>query len=238
MHGNVDSASGLDANQGEEYGPRSSLRREIVIPDFRGLSDFEEGTILTEIQQRFATSAQSIMFGHDLVFHQFCEPRIMQITSLELYLCCAAWPDPNTDRNLEQLNQGTWYVPPDRVIDRIDITSGFRCENIYCGLLIREIEGFAGPSLALRQMIRGPRQERPPFDWKWLPIEMETVDQMRGRDVFRSGPLRLIPRKSPRSGELWIGPRVGLKEPDHFKDAPLRIATRNVRGRMQRWPIS
>jgi hypothetical protein len=194
-----------------------------MLLEFRGIQDCPEGEArFCEIQRRFLESARSIIFDYDLVFHQFCERREMRITALELYLYCTAWPDPNTDRSFEQLNQGTWYIPPDRFIDRIDITAGCRSENIYCGLLIREIalleskagdcENLKGPARALRHMIRGPNQEPAPFDWKWLPQEIETIDQIRGRDVLRSGPLRLCRREiSHRDGETSMLPRVNLR---------------------------
>ena len=133
-----------------------------MIPGFRGIENFEIGQVrFDEIQHRFFRAARTITFDYYLVFHQFSEPQIMQITSLELYLYCAGWQDPNTDRDPEQLHSGTWYVARkgnDASASRIDITAGCRCENIYCGLLIRGIDGVDGPGKAIRRIVRGKRE--------------------------------------------------------------------------------
>jgi len=52
-----------------------------MIPGFRGIENFEIGqTRFDEIQHRFFRAARTITFDYYLVFHQFSEPQIMQIT--------------------------------------------------------------------------------------------------------------------------------------------------------------
>jgi hypothetical protein len=74
-----------------------------MIPDFRNVTGFDD------IYSRFLIAARSIMLEHDLVFDQRAE-RLLHITSLELYLRCSQWLDPNTDKNSEQGNSKTWYI--------------------------------------------------------------------------------------------------------------------------------
>jgi hypothetical protein len=146
------------------------------------------------------------------------------ITALELFLHCAAWRDPNTDKDFEQLTRSTWYVfPAGRYIERIDITAGCNCEDIYCGLLLRAIEGANGPRLALRKMVRGDTQLPAPHDWSWTPEEIKIIERIRGSNIFSSGPLRLIPRKEPFTEELSFWPRINLKYSEEPWNANLRV---------------
>lgn len=186
-----------------------------MIPSFRGIENFEIGQArFDEIQHRFVRAARTIMFDYYLVFHQFSEPRIMQITSLELYSYCAGWQDPNTDRDPEQLRSGTWYVVRkgnDASASRIDITAGCRCENIYCGLLIRGIDGVDGAGKAIRRIVRGKREVPQEYEWHWLPEEIDVIEQIRGRDVCSSGPLRIAHRETSRPRKTEVRPRKNLR---------------------------
>jgi hypothetical protein len=203
-----------------------------MIADFRGLECFKQGQDRhEEIKRRFVESARKIMFGYKLVFDQF-GTREEYITQVELYLYCDQWRDENTDRDSEQLKRETWYVTPD--IGRIDITAGCMCENIYCGLLIRQIQGEReGPAIALRRIVCGEQKVN---YWRWNSHEYGIVAQIRGQNVFNDGPLRL--RQLPNSNlnrDIWIGPRVGVKKgEDCFRQAEFRVANRALSG-LKKW---
>ena len=176
-----------------------------MLPDFQNVQCFDE------IYSRFFVAARWLMLEHDLVFDKFDE-RPMHITSLELYLHCGAWPDPNTDKNSEQQNFGTWYVRRrgrNANTSRVDITAGSKADNIYRGLLVRGIDRNEGSGRAVKRILRGKRKSA----LLWLQEEIEALDQIHGSQIDK-GPLRLIYRKEPLTGVLSSRPRVGLQYPE------------------------
>jgi hypothetical protein len=186
-----------------------------MIPDFRNVTGFDD------IYSRFLMAARSIMLEHDLVFDQFAE-RPLHITSLELYLRCSQWLDPNTDKNCEQGNSKTWYIRrrgSNANTSRVDITAGCRAENIYCGLLVRGIDGDDGSGKAIKTILRGGKEAS---RRSWLEEEVKILDQIHGSQIV-DGPLRLVRRENPLAGALYGKPRVGLRYPGDPWNQKLRI---------------
>jgi hypothetical protein len=185
-----------------------------MLPDFRNVQSYDE------IFSRFRDSARVLMLDYDLVFRNVPERRI-HITSLELYLNCRIWPDPNTDKNPEQQNCGTWYVRrrgANANTSRIDLTAGSKADNVYCGLLVRGVDGHDGSGSALKTILRGERKTA----LLWRPEEIEALNQIHGSKIM-DGPLELVPRKEPRTGTISSKPRVGLGFPEAPWDENLRI---------------
>ncbi|MFA6267509.1 MAG: hypothetical protein WC670_17555, partial [Pseudolabrys sp.] len=74
--------------------------------------------------------------------------------------------------------------------------------------------------------------------FKWSPDEIDLVDQINGRDVFSSGPLRLLPSNdATRTKELWAGPRIKLSPINKLASQLLRVADGNRGGDMVRLHI-
>jgi hypothetical protein len=187
-----------------------------MLPDFRNVQTFEE------IYSRFFASAKSLMLEHDLVFEVFKDTPLC-ITALELYLHCSTWPDKNTDQHLEQLNRGTWYVHrrgTNANTSRIDITAGSQSEKIYCGLLVRGIDGSDGSGKAIKKILRG----RENTALSWLKDETDALDQIHGSHILE-GPLRLVRREEARPNTLSPAPRVGLKYPEAPWSQNLRLCS-------------
>jgi hypothetical protein len=151
------------------------------------------------------------MLGHDLIFDQFAE-RALHITSLELYLRCNQWLDPNTDKNSEQGNSNTWYIRrrgSNANTSRVDITAGCAADNIYCGLLVRGIDGDDGSGRAIKRILRGGEKVS---GLSWLTEEIKSLDQIHGSQIME-GPLRLKRREKPLVRNLSPKPRMGLEYP-------------------------
>lgn len=187
--------------------PEPDPRQSAIIPDFCGVSDVDE------IQRRFHRSAEAIMLKHNLVFGHFEKKRYMRITGLELYLHCNAWADPNTDRCDKQKMSNTWYVRrrgKNANTSRIDITAGSADQNIYCGLLLRGVDGTDGSGKAIKKILRGYAPSR----WDWEDNEITVLDEIDGASVT-DGLLRLEPRVEPYQGKLAFQMRVGL---EHSQD--------------------
>lgn len=186
-----------------------------MLPDFKNVQNFEE------IYSRFYEAAESLILEHDLMFEDSKIRPPMHISSLELYLHCNAWRDPNTDRHPEQQNRSTWYVHrrgANANTSRIDITAGSQSEEIFCGLLVRGIDGSDGSGKAIKRILRG----RENTARSWLKDETDTLDQIHGSHILQ-GPLRLVRRKEPRPDKLSPKPRIGLEYPEAPWSLNLRI---------------
>jgi hypothetical protein len=185
-----------------------------MLPDFRGAGNIEE------ISSRFYSSATRIMSEYQLYFGANDQVRKLRITSLELYLYCKAWSDPNADRSKEQKGCGTWYVHRNGTLannSRVDITAGDEAEDIHCGLLVRGVDGRDGSGRAIKKIIRGYE----PSPQSWSPPEIDILDQINGAEITRS-PLKLQPaEKIARSYSRAA--RVNLWSPNYPWDAPLRL---------------
>jgi hypothetical protein len=191
-----------------------------MVPDFRNVTDFDD------IYSRFLIAARSIMLEHDLVFVRFPE-RSVHITSLELYLHCSQWPDPNTDKNSEQSDSKTWYIHRRGSLankSRIDITAGCGAENIYCGILVRGINGDDGSGKAIKDIMRGSKEAS---GRSWLPEEIKILDEIHGSQID-DGPLRLVRRDNSLAGALCSEARVGLRYPGHPWNQNLRIVVKQT----------
>ncbi|ABE39676.1 hypothetical protein RPD_2446 [Rhodopseudomonas palustris BisB5] len=185
-----------------------------MIPDFQNASSYEE------IEQLFLECARTIMLDYELVFG-LPEQRRMRITALELYLHSQAWPDPNCDRDNEQLNQATWYVKRNGIDadrSRIDITCGNSSKNIYGGLLIRALDRVDGPGKALKQIVRG----HVPSSSEWNDEEIEKLNKkISGTPIF-GGYLSLEPPQIPINGDVTLHQRMNLRNSEGRWSAPLR----------------
>lgn len=200
---------------------------ESIIPDFRGVSSFEE------IQDRFVTAAKEIISNYHLEYGA----SQWRITALELYLRLnrypSIWLDPSTDQDAEQLKRETWYIRQKKAPGywRIDITAGSEDEDIHAGLLIRGISGRDGPSLALHKMVRGDF-----LRGKWPENDISRLNEIHGTSIH-SGPLRLVSGRIEEVQELeefWIGPRVGLgRREDKYRLANLRVTTKRNNGKKE-----
>ncbi|WP_155413348.1 hypothetical protein [Rhodopseudomonas palustris] len=177
------------------------------------LPDFQYATSYEEVAAPFQNAAKRLMLEYDLVVG-IPEEKRTRITSLELYLFSESWPDPNCDRDNEQLKSGTWYVKRDRTNanrSRIDITCGNATKDIYCGLLVQSILESTGPGRSLKQIVRG----RVPSDAKWTDAEITILNkQICGKSIFDSW-LRLEPAKTTRSDNVVFRARetISSKEP-------------------------
>ena len=190
------------------------------IPNFVGVSNFKE------VQERFLDAAQSIMVDYEIVRSE----NRWRITALELYLFTEAsnvWRDPNTHRNPEQANSGTWYVHS-RPMNRsgLDITAGDITQGVYAGLLIREVDQIDGPAKALKTLIRekftrtGSAFNDP---YNWSEKERALIANIHGRSIW-DGPLKLSRSSERVCRDVWIGPRLNLADQSSPWDSPLRAA--------------
>jgi len=202
-----------------------------MIPDFSKASDF------AEILGRLVQAARSIMMDHELVYRDTS----WGITALELYLYTASnvWRDCTTHRSPAQAETGNWYVHCYKngnfrapQYSGIDITAGSRNgladEVTYAGLLIRELDSNDGSAKAFQSIVRGKylSDER-----RWTDEERQRIREIHGTGI-KSGPLRLVSRSTPKTCQLWIGPRkLSTKRPEaeRFKHAHLRVATWRTR---------
>lgn len=192
---------------------------ESIIPDFRGVSSFEE------IQDRFVTAAKEIISNYHLEYGA----SQWRITAFELYLRLnrrpSIWLDPSTDKDDEQLKSGSWYVRQKKGPGfwRIDITAGSKDEDIHAGLLVRQINGVKGPSYALHKMVRGDFLRR-----KWPEDDIRRLNEIHGTSIY-SGPLRLSKKSSLEPIDFYIGPRINLNGyEDKYRLANLRVTTKKT----------
>jgi hypothetical protein len=205
----------------DRFGREEMLELEqIPIPDFTDLeSQTNQRFSSEEIQRRFFTAADNIMRKYILAFGDRGNERHLNITALELYLYCASWPDPNTDKHSEQAKSRRWYVHRRGNLanrSRIDITAG--SEELYCGLLIRGIDGRDGSGSAIKKIIRGT--DRSPRDW--LDEEIDILDtSIHGKPIVGEL-LQLKRREADRVGTVARQQRVGLRYPGEPWDTPLR----------------
>jgi hypothetical protein len=102
---------------------------------------------------------------------------------------------------------------------RIDITAGCGAENIYCGILIRGINGNDGSGRAIKEILRGSKEAS---GRSWLPEEIKNLDQIHGSQID-DGPLRLVRRENSLARALCCKPRVGLRYPGDPWNQNLRI---------------
>lgn len=198
---------------------------ENVIPDFQGVTSFED------IQKRFIAAARSIILEHKIFYdgHQF------DITALELYLKLHQrrdlWWDPATDEGAkEQFNRGTWYVRQKKgpAYWRIDITAGNVTQNIQSGILIRQLNYAGGPASALHAIVRGGFGRH-----RWKPEEIALIERIHGKriDGTDGSPLKLKRRSSPLNVGLGKGKRINLpasnaknRDEISIRDAALRVS--------------
>jgi hypothetical protein len=97
-----------------------------------------------------------------------------------------------------------------------------------------------GSATAFKAMLRDQFAPRRDND-KWSDSEKMRIRSIHGQSI-NSASLKLIRSEMPRRTSLWIGPRIGLRKrvPDalspegiSFRDAPLRIATWKMDGKMR-----
>lgn len=200
---------------------------ENAIPDFENVKN------LAAIEDRFESSARAIMLDHELVFHD----KAFNITSLELYLKLhnqkTIWYDPATDDDaIEQYNSGTWYIMQKKgpAYCRIDITAGNKINEVQAGLLIRELDGFRGPSKALQGIVRGNFGRH-----SWTNEERTLIDSIHGKRIDGGDGSPLILRRRTQSLMLPLGKgkrinlpknKYGSFEGHSTRDANLRVAIR------------
>lgn len=187
-----------------------------MIPDFRNLYSCDD------LYQSFTSAAEFIMGGYALQIGPDSRP-LIQITSLELYMHSEYWPDPNTDRNSEQLKSGTWYVRrrgTNANTSRIDITAGSKANNIHCGMLIRGINYLDGSGKALKSIIRGDFKDGSARSW--TAEEVGLLNTIHGCSVT-DAPLKLVTRTSSLNFVFRYAQRKGLRYPDKPWNGNFRV---------------
>jgi hypothetical protein len=166
-------------------------------------------------------------------------PRDGRVALGYLWSTQGQWKDPWTDGACEQLNRGTWYVKLGAINrSRIDITAGHDDPQspIWAGMLVRALNDQAGPSLALRSLVRPVNGS----SGEWTDLEAYRLCKINGTSIYEN-PLQL--RKcARRAGKIYFGPRVLARKPQGEKLAysgyKLRAATRKVSNEFEEWKVS